>query len=512
MIATILPKSSSFHAVAYNEYKVQKGVAVLLEMSNFGLLDSLDNVSREAKIKYLKDYSSVNSRIQYPQFHVAISCKGHEKTEEQLLDFAHKWLNLMGYGEKGQPLLIYAHRDTENTHIHIVTSRINPAGEKIDHNHERRRSQNAIDRILKITDTNKVQHDIEMAMSYKFGSIGQFKAILKSLGYESYQKDDKLIVKYGGTVREQLNISDIENLFLKTEYIKLSTIRARILKYHRISQNLDELSKLLKTKLGYEIVTYGKTDSPSGFFIIDHQNKAILNGSKILTLRTLLDFSSDTDKIEKIKDKIEEYVKLNQGATTSDINKLLWRNHAKIKKGCLYYKSKKIELPQSLVKTIKQNDSKHIVSSFAPTSKALRDVLCNMFKVEDNDSVPITADLHDSTPEYLKALNNIRNVLLMDNSDGKFYRRMKNCGFTIRYDQSGNVYAVNFSSRIIIDFKKVGFYVGNILKQGQTRNNRTPGKLNIGSSKKNGDSINRESEVGNSRPYDWIDDERSLKR
>lgn len=36
MIATILPSSSNFHAVAYNEKKVVLGVARLLEMSNFG--------------------------------------------------------------------------------------------------------------------------------------------------------------------------------------------------------------------------------------------------------------------------------------------------------------------------------------------------------------------------------------------------------------------------------------------------------------------------------------------
>ena len=35
MIATILPSSTSFHAVEYNERKVTKGVAELLEMRNF---------------------------------------------------------------------------------------------------------------------------------------------------------------------------------------------------------------------------------------------------------------------------------------------------------------------------------------------------------------------------------------------------------------------------------------------------------------------------------------------
>ena len=41
MIATILPGSSNFHAVDYNERKVAKGVARLLEMKNFGALGEI---------------------------------------------------------------------------------------------------------------------------------------------------------------------------------------------------------------------------------------------------------------------------------------------------------------------------------------------------------------------------------------------------------------------------------------------------------------------------------------
>lgn len=34
MIATILPGSTNFHAVGYNEHKVSKGVARLIEIQN----------------------------------------------------------------------------------------------------------------------------------------------------------------------------------------------------------------------------------------------------------------------------------------------------------------------------------------------------------------------------------------------------------------------------------------------------------------------------------------------
>ena len=140
MIATILPGSSNFHAVDYNERKVAKGVARLLEIQNFGALGEVRKPTPEELAQFLMEYSSMNPRIQKAQFHAAISCKGYEMSEAQLLDFAHQYLQEMGYAEPGQPWLIYSHNDTDNAHLHIVTSRVAPDGRKIQHNHECRRS------------------------------------------------------------------------------------------------------------------------------------------------------------------------------------------------------------------------------------------------------------------------------------------------------------------------------------------------------------------------------------
>lgn len=46
MIATILPGNSNFHAVGYNERKVAKGVARMLEMQNFGTLGTFGKLPR----------------------------------------------------------------------------------------------------------------------------------------------------------------------------------------------------------------------------------------------------------------------------------------------------------------------------------------------------------------------------------------------------------------------------------------------------------------------------------
>jgi hypothetical protein len=46
----------------------------------------------------------------------------------------------MGYGD--QPFIVYLHEDIERRHIHIVSSRVDENGTKIDGNFERRRSMN----------------------------------------------------------------------------------------------------------------------------------------------------------------------------------------------------------------------------------------------------------------------------------------------------------------------------------------------------------------------------------
>ena len=51
-------------------------------------------------------------------------------THEELVNFARRYMNEMGYGQPGQPMLIYAHHDTDNNHIHIITSRVDPHGKK----------------------------------------------------------------------------------------------------------------------------------------------------------------------------------------------------------------------------------------------------------------------------------------------------------------------------------------------------------------------------------------------
>ena len=54
MIATILPGSTNFHAVGYNEHKVSKGVARLIEIQNFGSLGTFHKPTPSELVGYLQ--------------------------------------------------------------------------------------------------------------------------------------------------------------------------------------------------------------------------------------------------------------------------------------------------------------------------------------------------------------------------------------------------------------------------------------------------------------------------
>lgn len=89
MIITILPSSTNFHDIAYNEMKVEKGQATLLEVQN---IDGLrpETYTADRLQWYFLQYLARNTCIKKPQFHVAVSCKGTEYSHQQLLDIAHK--------------------------------------------------------------------------------------------------------------------------------------------------------------------------------------------------------------------------------------------------------------------------------------------------------------------------------------------------------------------------------------------------------------------------------------
>lgn len=519
MIATILPSSTFFHAVGYNERKVTKGVAHLLEMKNFGAVEMLTRHTANDLVSYLQNYSSRNPRIRKAQFHVAVSCRGHEKTEEELLAFGHEYMKEMGYGGPGQPMLVYAHTDTANTHLHIITSRIAPDGRKIDHNHERVRSQKVIDKLLGNDNKEKVKDDFTEAMSYRFSSITQFKALMNSLGYECYEKNGTVSIKRSGTVLMRIPLAEISGRYESRTFDKNRRRQLRDIfrKYRDSSADRAELTAELKRKFGIDLVFFGKSDSPYGYMIIDHNTKSVMNGGKILPIGELLDFATVDERFARIDSFIDTLLADNPKMSIVELNDRLSRKyHSYVKGGRIWRNKDSRPIKTFMWETLKMNNRIAWVESFHPSTEAERDFLCRIGKVTAVDKVRLSDERYNT---YYNRLSDLRQIF---STDDTFIPgcRFSEEGFRIR-DIGGEHYAVDFHSKILINLDAEGFDTRKLRYwKPETVKNNTTVKAKTGTASRIrpmrdagvGHGEKREWEVGYRGDYDRIDDDNNLRR
>lgn len=512
MIATILPCSSNFHAVGYNERKVSKGVASLIEMLNFGNVGLLGNPTPEELRDYLQSYSQSNERIKKAQFHVAISCKGHEMTEQQLLDFAHLYLKEMGYMEPGQPILVYSHYDTENTHLHIVTSRVDPNGKKIDHNNERRRSQEVINRILGEDSRKKVEQDFEKAKQYKFNSFAQFKAVMSSMGYEVYQKKDTVFFKRGGKVQMKVPFADFNDLYTYgvTDRARARQLRSILRKYRDTCADKEELKKEIKAKFGVDIVFFGKKDKPYGYILVDHSTKAVFHGARVLAVDELLDFATPQERFDSIESFIDQLFTLNPKITQGEIYDKLRRQGAYIKKGVIHFNGQTRPLKQFMVDALERNNRIKWIESFNPMTEVERDILCKMGKGMSSDLISLSSGRNNA---YTTSLDRLRDIF-NDASITDARKELRNEGFIVKSD-GDNTFAIDFNRHIIINLTVEGFELTRLQRQTtRKQQKKQPSAPRIRKLRDAGvgHGEKREWEVGYRGNYDQIDDSSTLKR
>ena len=374
MIITILPSSTTFHAIAYNEKKVEKGQASLIEAANIGLRQeayTADNLR-----EYFELYSTRNTRIQNTQFHVAVSCKGNEYSYEQLLDIAHRYLKEMGYAEEGQPLLVYAHCDTPNNHIHIITSRVAPDGHRISDKFEKRRSREACERIMQQYHLQQAGQNIDgqqttsetantdiwnEALSYRYTSKAQFYAILESMGYDCKEDEQDYSVCFykNSTCQGKLSLQAILRHTIKEnrpDNRRRQQMRAILQKYRNLSANKEELAAHMKRKFGISLVFVGKPDTPYGYIVVDHKNKTVFKGGEFLSIKELLQFEDAATRFAKIEQTIDDLLVDNPKLTTADINRILYRQFGtRIHRGTVSWNGETINLRESVVRQLHDN-------------------------------------------------------------------------------------------------------------------------------------------------------------
>jgi len=318
MIVKILDPSTTFKGVRYNTNKVDKDKGELMKVSGFGALQALQNLRPEDYVNYLEAQSTASKRTKHPQLHAVISCKGRSQNKQQLTAIAEQWLKGMGFGQ--QPYLLVFHKDTTNNHIHIVSTRVDREGKKINDSFEKIRAYEVLNRIVGVDEKQEIDKNIEKALSYGFSTRAQFMMLLEARGYSLKLSDGAYqISRYGkrqGTV--PLEQVDAKIGTFDKDIDRLAQLRAVFSKYRSQydpaivhvpaplpgkrpsapSGYTSAMAQMLSDKFGVQIIFHGKDGKPPyGYTVIDHSRKMVYKGKDLMPLAEFITPSEDIPEI-----------------------------------------------------------------------------------------------------------------------------------------------------------------------------------------------------------------------
>ncbi|WP_300634680.1 relaxase/mobilization nuclease domain-containing protein [uncultured Duncaniella sp.] len=339
-----------FPGAGYNERKVAEGVARLMAMENVdAAMRHKVELLHEAGFdcageieRYLKERSRTygNTKTTRFQFHIAASVKGQVMSADEMTDFARQLMAEAGYGR--QPYFVYYHHDTDNNHVHILSTRIQPNGFPIPDHHDYARLNAAANRIL----SSDINCDIQRMFSYGYLTEGQFANIIRSHGYKFERVDDSYVLFRGGVKATTISLSEIGRHISQgndTRKERAKQLRAIIRKYkaeiaegkvqnvenvkgHKgqkkkfvrrkanpdirkikgangkiLSQeeqrHLSDMLDILKAKFGIDIhFQKDRNGEIRGYGLVDHNRKMALDGSKVMKLSELIDFEQKQER------------------------------------------------------------------------------------------------------------------------------------------------------------------------------------------------------------------------
>jgi Relaxase/Mobilisation nuclease domain len=308
MIAKIMKSANSFQAVYYNEHKIEGGKAVLMVAANFNQdgFNTMDTLTKSDYIAYFMALSKLNSRVKNRQFHAVLSAKGQSYNAEELKTLAEEYLYRMGYG--ASPYLIYFHQDTDNNHVHLISTRVNTEGVKINDSFEKRESLRHIENIMKQIPRQELTgaNIANPFMAYGFTTEGQLKTLIENQSNKQYEveidRDNNWQINQikDGQSRQIAMIEQgrvAARIKETTEYKPLKEERENrkamlkaILNKYKNTLSTEELKKYLKEKMGVELVFHQAENQskPFGYTVIDHAQKQIYKGSEILKMSELI--------------------------------------------------------------------------------------------------------------------------------------------------------------------------------------------------------------------------------
>lgn len=335
IVKLMKPAGNHFPGINYNDKKVEKGKGELMLMKNFPSFINKDSDKQQVR-DYLKAISK-STKVQKPQFHAVISTKFQDHTKEELTEISVDFMDKMGYGE--QPYTAVFHNDTENNHIHIVSTRVDKqTGKKIDDSYEKLKAQKALFQVMEKLYGINEEEKLDKLLNYKIGSFQQLRTLLSRNGYQLSENTNdgrSITISKSGVLQRRFSADQIV-FSNKMNEKRVKQIRAIFSKYKGLYSNRvfrvddyrkqeamlpeekykdhwkpeiefeSELQKKLRDLFGIDVVFHHKDgNKPFGYTLIDHKTGAVYKGSEIMKMGSLFEFTSaimDKRFFEQLKD------------------------------------------------------------------------------------------------------------------------------------------------------------------------------------------------------------------
>lgn len=129
MVAVIKSGNSLHRVFNYNENKVKEGVARCLLAVNYPI--ELEKLTLNQKLNRLLNQAQLNENVKRNSIHISLNFAVGEQLEEVALkSIAAEYMERIGFGE--QPYLVYRHHDAAHPHLHIISTKVQADGSRID--------------------------------------------------------------------------------------------------------------------------------------------------------------------------------------------------------------------------------------------------------------------------------------------------------------------------------------------------------------------------------------------
>lgn len=462
MIAKILSPATSFAGIDYNEKKNEEGRSELLVAENFDM--GIESLKKSDYIAYMNFVCMTNPRVKNVQFHATISCKGREYSADQLKDVALKYVDKMGYSKN--PFIIYFHSDTDNNHVHIVSTRVQKNGKKVLDKMERVRSQKIINEIMNVDLKEKVEKDITKSLEYSFSGVKQYKLLMEGLGWKVGEKDGNLLFYRGGERQATIPLSTIQDR--QKQYSpdnnRKKQITALLYKYKK-GLSYFELKTLMKNKLGIDLIFHTGINPhtqkphivPYGLTVIDHSGKTIYKGSEIIDMKELLSTPDKYAKIGNCNDIIDAIlkgeVKLSMESFKSEIAQYGYKLSMDGKISLKGTKETLLNLDKSLLKELRYNSRVNEANKYNVSSSVEAALLAKIYFVRTSD-IPLKAKIHKDENYILYA--EMMKSYLANSSDIRDTLQDKHITFI---EDQGHVYLIDKQNKNIVSASDLGLYM-----------------------------------------------------